>query len=448
MQTTLSRDALRPLHERLARANLAHAVMYPGECAARQPVHTLYGSAHLFKPDSLVKLGELARRSLKEYAPDASTLSAVFHLVPELGQAVYAGLVDKLAREPIEDYRIDFEDGYGNRPAAEEDAHAESAARAVAATLAEERVPPWFGIRIKPLTEDLRERSTRTLDIFFSTLANAARRPLPARPLVTLPKVTSSEQVAVLVDLLDLLEHTLGLVPGTIGVELMVETPRAIFDPSGRAALPNLVAAAGARCLGVHFGPYDYTAALNITAAYQRSNHIACDFAREMMQVTLAGTGIWVADGPTTIMPVGPHRATREHSLNASQLEENRAVVHRAWARHFEHVRRALELGFYQGWDLHPAQLPARYAAVFAFFREGLASASERLRALIAHSAQATRVRDVFDDAATGQGLLNFFLRAVACGALTEAEALEHGGLTLAELQTRSFLRIVEEHRR
>jgi citrate lyase beta subunit len=445
MHTTLSEHMLRPLHERLARANLGQTVMYPGERAARQPVHTLYGGAHLFTPDSLGKLGELARRNLNEYAPDASTLSAVFRLVPELGQAIYASLVDKLAREPIEDYRIDFEDGYGNRSAAEEDGHAESAAGAVAATLAEERVPPSFGIRIKPFSEDLRERSARTLDIFFTTLTNGARGPLPARPLVTLPKVTSSEQVAVLVDLLDLLEHALGLVPGTIGVELMVETPRAIFDASGRAALPDLIAAAGGRCVGFHFGPYDYTAALNITAAYQRTNHIACDFAREVMQVTLAGTGIWLADGPTTIMPVGPHRATGERSLNPSQLEQNRAVVHRAWALHYEHVRRALELGFYQGWDLHPAQLPARYAAVFAFFREGLASASERLRALVAHSAQATRVRDVFDDAATGQGLLNYFLRAVACGALTEAEALEYGGLTLAELQTRSFLQIVQQ---
>jgi citrate lyase beta subunit len=444
MNTVLPADALRSLNDRLARANLAQTILYPGDRAARQPVHTLYGGAHLFRPDSIAKLGELARRSLSEYAPNASTLAAALQLSPEIGQAIYLRVVDKLTREPVEDYRIDFEDGYGNRPDREEDGHAESAARAAAAALVARGMPPMFGIRIKPLTEDLRERSMRTLDIFFSTLAQHAGGALPSHVIVTLPKMTSVDQVAVLVDLLDLLEHKLDVARGTIGVELMVETPRAILDAGGRAVLPDLVRAAGARCLGVHLGPYDYAASVDITAAYQTPGHPTCDFARDMMQATLAGTGVWLADGPTMIMPIGPHRSTSEHSLTAAQREENRAAVHRAWKLHYDQVRRALARGFYQGWDLHPAQLPARYAAVYAFFREGLRAASERLRALIARSAQATRVGDVFDDAATGQGLLNYFLRAVACGALTETEAVEHGGLTLAELQTRSFLNIAQ----
>ena len=444
MNTTLSTDALRPLYDRLARANLAQTILYPGDRATRQPVHTLYGGAHLFRPDSMAKLGELARRSLSEYAPNASILAAALELSPEVGQAIYLRVVDKLTREPVEDYRIDFEDGYGNRPDLEEDGHAESAARAAAVARG---MPPVFGIRIKPLTEDLRERSVRTLDIFFSTLAHHAGGPLPSRVVVTLPKITSLDQVAVLVDLLDLLEHKLAVAHGTVGIELMVETPRAIVDAGGRAALPDLVRAAGTRCLGVHLGPYDYAASVDITAAYQTPAHPACDFARDMMQATLAGTGVWLADGPTTIMPIGPHRSTPEHSLTTPQLEENRAVVHRGWKLHYEHVRRALARGFYQGWDLHPAQLPARYAAVYAFFREGLPAASERLRALIARLAQATRVGEVFDDAATGQGLLNYFLRAVACGAITETEAMEHSGLTLADLQTRSFPKIVQQHR-
>lgn len=444
MQMSLPADTLRGLHERLARANLAQTLLYPGDRAMRQPVHTLYGGAHLFKQDSLMKLGELARHSLGEYAPNASTLAAALELTPEIGQAIYLRLVDKLTREPIEDYRIDFEDGYGNRLDAEEDGHAESAARAAATALSAHSMPAVFGIRIKPLTEDLRERSVRTLDIFFTALTRHAADGLPSRLVVTLPKITSLDQVAVLVELLDLLEHKLGVARGTIAVELMVETPRAMFDPGGRAVLPDLVRAAGTRCLGVHLGPYDYAATLDITAAYQTLAHPACDFARDMMQATLAGTGVWLADGPTMIMPIAPHRAGSERSLTAAQLEENRAVVHHAWKLHYDHVRRALARGFYQSWDLHPAQLPARYAAVYAFFREGLASAAERLRALTARSAQATRVREVFDDAATGQGLLNYFLRAVACGAITEREALDHGGLTLAELQTRSFLKIVQ----
>ena len=439
---TLSPDAVRPLHERLARANLAQTVLYPGDLVARQPIHTLYGGAHLFKPDSIAKLGQLARRALHEYAPDASTLSAAVGINPEIGQAIYPALVEKLTREPIEDYRIDFEDGYGNRPDAEEDGHAETAARAASAGFAAQNMPSSVGIRIKPLTDDLRERSVRTLDIFFTTLSRDARDARASRLVVTLPKVASVDQVAVLGDLLDLLEHKLGLTQGTVGVELMVETPRAIFESGGRAVLPDLVRAAGTRCSAVHLGPYDYAATVNVTATSQTSDHPACEFARDVMQATLAGTGVWLADGPTMIMPIAPHRATADHALTTAQLEENRAVVHHAWKLHYSHVRRALARGFYQGWDLHPAQLPARYAAVYSFFREGLAAASERLRALTARSAQATRVGDVFDDAATGQGLLNFFLRAVACGAITEAEAFEHGGLTITELKSRSFLRI------
>ena len=98
--------------------------------------------------------------------------------------------------------------------------------------------------------------------------------------------------------------------------------------------------------------------------------------------------------------------------------------MHRAWRLHAEHVRHSLVTGFYQGWDLHPAQLPSRYAAVYAFFLEGLDAASERLTNFVQKAAQATLVGDVFDDAATGQGLLNYFLRAMNCGAITEEEAV------------------------
>jgi citrate lyase beta subunit len=444
MDTTLSSDALHPFHERLARANLADAILYPGMRAGRQPVHTCYGGAHLFTSDTPAKLGALARQSLTEYAPDASTLATVFELDPDVARAVYPALVEKLAREPIEDYRIDFEDGYGTRSDAEEDGHAEAAARAVAAALGAGTMPPFWGIRIKALGEELRQRSIRTLDIFVTRLGADARDRLPQLLVVTLPKVTSTEQVAVLCELLDLLELKLNLTQGTIGIELMVESPRAILDAAGRVALPDLVQAAGRRCLGAHFGPYDYTASLDITAAHQRLDHPTSDFARTLMQVALSGTGIRLADGPTTMMPIARHRAGAQ-PLTTVQREENRSAVHQAWKLHYLNVRRGLANGFYQGWDLHPAQLPARYSAVYAFFREGLASTAERLRAFMAQSAQATRVGNLFDDAATGQGLLNYFLRAIGCGAITEGEALEHGGLTLAELRTRSFLQILQK---
>ena len=151
--------------------------------------------------------------------------------------------------------------------------------------------------------------------------------------------------------------------------------------------------------------------------------HPACDFAKHVMQVALAGTGIWLSDGATNIMPVG-RIAPRRRALTAPSATRI-AAVHRAWRLHAEHVRHSLVNGFYQGWDLHPAQLPSRYAAVYAFFLEGLDAASERLRNFVEKAAQATLVGDVFDDAATGQGLLNYFLRAMNCGAITEDEAVE-----------------------
>lgn len=450
MDTTLSSEALHPFHERLARANLADAILYPSMRGERQPVHTCYGGAHLFTAETPAKLGALARNSLTEYAPDAATLAAALELEPDVARAIYPPLVDKLSREPIEDYRIDFEDGYGPRPDGEEDGHAGTAAGAVATALAARTMPAFWGIRIKALSEELRQRSLRTLDIFVTKLAtdgrlkNASYQVDPQQPLfvVTLPKVTSTEQVAVLVDVLALLERKAQLTQGTIGVELMIESPRAILDASGRVALPDLLQAAGRRLVGAHFGPYDYMASLDITAADQRVDHPTAVLARMVMQVALAGTGVHLADGPTTVMPIAKHRG---QALTAIQLEENQTAVHHAWRLHYRNVRRALSNGFYQGWDLHPAQLPARYSAVYAFFREGLTSAAERLRAFIAQSAQATRVGNVFDDAATGQGLLNYFLRAISCGAITESEALEQSGLTLGDLKSRSFLQILRK---
>jgi hypothetical protein len=199
-----------------------------------------------------------------------------------------------------------------------------------------------------------------------------------------------------------------------------------VFAHDGTVALPRLVAEGNGRIVAAHFGTYDYTAACSITAAHQHMGHPVCDFAKHVMQVALAGTGVWLSDGATNVMPVG-----------------SRESVHRAWRLHAEHVRHSLVTGFYQGWDLHPAQLPSRYAAVYAFFLEGLDAASERLKNFVQKAAQATLVGDVFDDAATGQGLLNYFLRAMNCGAITEDEAITMSGLTTEELRGRSFVKIL-----
>ncbi|MBL4578327.1 MAG: hypothetical protein JKX74_07635, partial [Flavobacteriales bacterium] len=109
----------------------------------------------------------------------------------------------------------------------------------------------------------------------------------------------------------------------------------------------------------------------------------------------------------------------------------------------YGHIRHSLLHGFYQGWDLHPGQLAIRYAAVYTFFLESYDEAALRLKNFIEKAGQATLVGDVFDDAATGQGLLNFFLSAMNCGAITEDEVMATG-LTLEEIRTRSFLKILE----
>ena len=460
MSTSLPAEALHDSLRRLSIANLAFLARFPGASSARQAIHTVYGGAHLFKADTARRLGELARRSLADYAPDAVSFARAVGLpgaeglpadqaAARFAHTIYARVSEKLAREPVEDFRIDFEDGYGIRLDAEEDGHAAAAGHEVARGLAEGSLPPFLGIRIKPLNEEMRARSLRTLDVFLTALRDRARGAWPGHFVITLPKVTIREQVETLADALDALESALGRAPGTLKLELMVETPQSIFAPGGGAALPGLVEAARGRCVAAHFGTYDYTAGLDVTAAYQHMTHPACDFAKQVMQVTLAGTGVQLSDGATNILPVAPHRVAADRpALTEAQHAENRRVMHAAWRLHYGHVRHSLETAYYQGWDLHPAQLPTRYAAVYAFFLEALDPAAERLRNFVARAAQATLIGEVFDDAATGQGLLNYFVRAINCGALTEAEAIERTGLAVEDLRGRSFLRILERRGR
>jgi len=428
----------------LQSALVAFASRYPGETGRRQPVHTVYGGAHLFKSDTAPRLGALALRAFETYAPDAQTFAQVINLPATLTATIHERVFEKIKREPVEDFRIDFEDGYGTRPDAEEDGHAVAAAREVAKGLEADTLPPFIGIRIKTFSEELHRRSIRTLDLFLTTLIEATGGRLPENFVVTLPKIVSPAQVATLADIFDLLESKLNLPTGLLKMEMMIETTQSLINERGEANLPQLLDAARGRCVAAHFGTYDYTASCSITAAYQNMLHPACDFARNMMQVSFGGTGIWLSDGATNIMPVAPHRG----ELTAKQEAENRAVVHRAWKLHYEHIRHSLKNAFYQGWDLHPAQLPTRYAAVYTFFLEGLDAASERLSNFVAKAAQATLVGDVFDDAATGQGLLNYFLRAINCRALTEQEAQDLTSLSLEELRSGSFMKILQNRQK
>ncbi len=451
MKTSLSQSDYAVHVARLRQANQSHALRYPGEAGVRQPVHTVYGGAHLFQANASAKLGAAALAAWNRYAPGppglAKLLESAGSTIPaSLAATIHDRVGKKLESEAVEDFRIDFEDGFGNRPDSEEDFHAARAAEEVSKGLANRTLPPFIGIRIKPLSEELYVRSLRTLDIFLTTLLNCGSRTLPENFVVTLPKIPIPEQVACLAGTLAKLESKLSLTVGTLKMELMIELTQSLFDHDGRFNLPLLLQAADGRCIAAHFGTYDYTASRNITAAYQEMSHPACDFAKELMQVAYAGTGLWLSDGATNILPVPPYREKEGVPLTEDQVEANRRVVHDAWKVHMRHIFHSLRGGFYQGWDLHPNQLPTRYAAVYAFFLESREIAAERLTNFINKAAQATLVGDVFDDAATGQGLLNYFLRGINCGAITLDEALQTG-LTLEEIRGRSFVQILKNRK-
>lgn len=458
----------------LQTANLKFQKIYPGDKPDRQAVHTVYGGANLFKADTCVKMGEIALKNLLTYAPDFVTLARVLKfegneklpteekkiekLIKKLDKmyeaerkqhpawlayTVYKKIIEKLKAEAVEDFRIDFEDGFGNRPDEEEDVTAVQAAQELAEGMKNNTISPFIGIRIKPFTEDLKNRGVRTLDLFLTTLLEKTNGKLPDNFIVMLPKVSIPEQVTTMVRFLEIIEKKNNLAPGALKMETMVEATQIIMDDEGKNPLMKIIRAGEGRLIAAHFGTYDYTASCGITAKYQTMDHPVCDFAHHMTKVALGGTGIFLSDGATNVMPVAPHRGEK---LTAKQVKENQRSVHNAWQTGYNHTMHSLVNGFYQGWDLNPAQLPMRYAATYNFFLSSMDDATHRLKTFVERAAISTLTGDIFDDAATGQGLLNFFLRAMNCGAITEEEATATG-LTIEEIRSRSFYKILQGRR-
>ncbi|KOV81052.1 hypothetical protein [Nocardia sp. NRRL S-836] len=386
-RTSLSPDDLARVTARLSTVERKTPV-------GRQPVHTCYVPAGRIIGSTIDDWGREALESIEE------------ELLPELPEGVLDRVRAKLSREPVEDLRIDFEDGYGAPEDDVEDMDAESTAHILARWLENGTAPPSYGLRIKSFdTKALRERGLRTLDIFLTALGE-----IPPGLVITFPKVTSAEQVEVFGEVLDLFG-------GDLRFEIQVETTQSVVDGEGRLAVPRFLAAGRGRVTGLHFGTYDYTAGCGLSAAQQHLAHGACDFARHVMQVSAAGTGVRLSDGSTNVLPVG----------------ENKRL---GWQTHYALTRRSLEHGFYQGWDLHPAQLVTRYAAVYAFYREGLAADAKRLKDYVERVSGG-----VLDEPATAEALSSFFLRAVDCGALDPSEVQVATGLeesALRELATRA----------
>ncbi|GAB1641817.1 DUF6986 family protein [Krasilnikovia sp. MM14-A1259] len=367
------------LDARLAAHDAFLAERYVGERAGRQPVHTVY-----------VPADRLA--GFRDWGAQAVTAMDRYGFPFPGADAVRA----KLAAEPIEDLRVDFEDGYGVRGDDEEDAAVRDAVQVLRAG----PVPPFVGIRIKSLEAATRRRALRTLEMFLESY--------PDPFVITLPKVSGVDQVTAMVWLCERLESAYGLAAGGLRFEIQIELPAAVLGADGTATVARLITAAAGRCTGLHYGTYDYSAAAGVAAAYQSMEHPAADHAKAVMQAAAAQTGVRLSDGSTNVLPVGTP-----------------AEVHAAWELHHRLVRRSLERGFYQGWDLHPAQLATRYAATYAFFADGRDAAVERLRRYLERQDSG-----IADEPATARALAGYLLRGLDCGALTDA------GFTRTDLTT------------
>ncbi|MBW8737853.1 MAG: aldolase [Streptomyces turgidiscabies] len=409
--TSLAGTVSEEISASLAPVDAELARRYPGDPGTRQPVHTVYVPGDAFAADTIRSWGDQALAALDEHAPDAASFAAVLGLTDDLAEPVHDRVRGKLEREPIEDLRVDFEDGYGPRPDAEEDETAARAARVIAEAYHKGTAAPYMGIRMKCMEAPVRARGIRTLDIFLTGLMEADG--LPEGLVLTLPKVTYAEQVTAMVRLVEAFEKARGLPPGRIGFEIQIETSQSILATDGTATVARMIQAAEGRATGLHYGTFDYSASLGVSAAYQASDHPAADHAKAIMQVAAAGTGVRVSDGSTNVLPVGPTEQ-----------------VHAAWRLHYGLTRRALARAYYQGWDMHPRHIPTRYAAVFAFYREGYEQAAARL------SRYANRAGgDVMDEPATAKALSGYLLRGLDCGALDAGEVTRAtNGLTRTDL--------------
>lgn len=384
---------------------------YPGEDGRRQPVHTVYVPADRYTADLPLRWGQEALSLVEEHGGWAA-LGDGLGLDRALVEEVAPRVAGKLAAAPIEDLRLDFEDGYGTRDDPTEDAEAVRAATQLAGALDSGQAPDFVGLRFKCFEAPTRRRGVRTLDLFLGTLL-AERGGLPDGLLITLPKVSTASQVAAMVTVCTELETAYGLSTGRLGFEIQVETPPLILGADGTVPLAAALHAGGGRVTALHYGTYDYSASLQIAAAHQSADHPAADHAKSVMQVAVAGTGVQLSDGSTNLLPVGPPEQVRQ-----------------AWQIHAGLVRRALERGFYQGWDLHPGQLPTRFLVNFVFYRQTFAASARRLADYV-HQ----RSSGVLDEPATARALARFLHRGLLCGATEEAELVSATGLDGAALE-------------
>ena len=404
----LAADLTAALGLQLAEADADLEARFPGDLGGRQPVHTVYIRADQITPDIVGEWGSRAQAHLADHREILAELLTAQESDPE---SLLDLVEEKLAREPIEDLRIDLEDGYGNHPDREDD-DARAAARALATAQQHGTTAPFHGIRFKSFEAPNRARGVRTLALFVGELLDAGGS--LESFVTTLPKVTSIDQVEAMVGACTRMEQAWGLPARTLRFEIQVETPQSVLGPDGTSLVARMIHAGDRRVTGLHYGTYDYSAFCGIAAAHQAMDHPVADMAKLVMQAAAAGTGVRLSDGSTNILPVGDEDQIR-----------------RGWSTQLRLVRRSLERGYYQGWDLHPAQLPSRYAATFAFYRGGFADAARRLDNYLHDKGGA-----VMDEPATARALADFVVRGIESGALRSGEVVDACGVEHAALVT------------
>ncbi|MFC4126084.1 DUF6986 family protein [Nocardia rhizosphaerae] len=356
---------------------------YPGASDRVQPVHTAYVGADRATATTPADWGAAAVDLLDRHAGFLTGLDATGAL-PAVRR--------RLTEQPVQDMRIDFEDGYGFRADDEEDEAAVAAGKTLASWVGQSGAPSTFGVRIKGLAANERRRALRTLDLVLDVAGG-----VPPGFVFTVPKIRAAQQVAAIADLCTGLERGYGLPDHTLRFELQIESPQAIIAPDGTAPIARMLQLADGRCSALHFGTYDYTAACGVAATDQALDHPAADYAKAVMQVATAQTGVWICDGSTQIVPDADPEA--------------------AFANHHRLVARALRRGYYQGWDMHPGHLITRWLATYDFFRAAVDIAVPRLLAYLDR-----RCGGVLDEPATAEALATTVLRGLRCGAVAADE--------------------------
>ncbi len=440
---TLDAALLARLDADLAPVDSALAARYPGPRpgagagAARgvvTPVHTAYVAADVGGAHTPTAWGVEALALLEAHAPDPVALATATGLLPGTVRRAWEPLRAALSTRPVQDLRLDLEDGYGphtpgsDSGGAGEDADARRAGTALAALARADPAtrPLVAGVRVRSMEPATRARSWRTLDLVLAGLAQGGGTPTGAgddetRLVVTLAKVSHPAQVAAFTTALDAAEAAHGIPAGTLGLEVQVEVPAAVVDAGGTAAVARMVDAARGRCTGLHFGTYDFTAACGVPPGQQSLEHPLADHAKAVLALVAAGTGIAVSDGSTNVVPTG-----------------ERWQVHAAWALHARLVRRALERGLTQGWDLHPGHLVTRHLATIAFYQDAAPDAARRLAAWT----RGTAATGVLDEPATAQAMAAVLLRAVGAGALTLEQAVADSGSDVGALTALAARRV------